>query len=163
MQLAKLRRVRRPLALSACRRQNERRFMAVKAVPEGWHTITPRLFAADAAKLVDFLKHAFEASGEFRNDSPSEIHIGDSIVMVGEAGVRDAMPTFLYIYLDDADGAYHRAVEGGATVIEEPQDMFYGDRRATVRDPFGNIWQIATHKEDLTLEEIRRRAAATSR
>ena len=59
--------------------------MAVKAVPEGWHTITPRLFAADAAKLVDFLKHAFEASGEFRNDSPSEIHIGDSIVMVGEA------------------------------------------------------------------------------
>lgn len=137
--------------------------MAVKAVPEGWHTVTPRLFVTDAAKLVDFLKHAFAASGEFRNDGPSEIHIGDSIVMVAEAGVRDAMPAFLYIYLDDADGAYRRAVEGGATVIEEPQDMFYGDRRATVRDPFGNIWQIATHKEDLTPEEIRRRATVTSR
>jgi len=137
--------------------------MTVKAVPEGWHTVTPRLFVRDAAKLIDFLKHAFGASGSFRHDGPSEIHIGDSIVMVGEAGVRDAMPAFLYVYLDDADGVYRRAVEGGATVIEEPQDMFYGDRRATVRDPFGNIWQIATHKEDLTLEEIHRRAAAASR
>jgi len=136
--------------------------MAVKPVPEGWHTITPRLFAADAAGLVDFLKHAFGASGEFRNDGPSAIHIGDSIVMVSEAGVRDAMAAFLYIYLDDADGAFRRAVERGATVIEKPQDMFYGDRRAMVRDPFGNTWQIATHKEDLTPEAIRRRAAAKS-
>jgi uncharacterized glyoxalase superfamily protein PhnB len=133
--------------------------MTVKAVPEGWHTVTPRLFVADAAKLVDFLKYAFGATSSFRNDGPSEIHIGDSIVLVGEAGVRDAMPAFLYLYLDDADDAYRRAIEGGATVIEEPRDMFYGDRRATVRDPFGNIWQIATHKEDLTLEEIRNRAA----
>ena len=133
--------------------------MAVKGVPEGWHTVTPRLFVADASKLVDFLKRAFGASGNFRSGGPSEIHIGDSIVMVGEAGVRDAMPAFLYLYLEDADGAYRRAVEGGATVIEEPRDMFYGDRRATVRDPFGNIWQIATHMEDLTPEEIRRRTA----
>jgi PhnB protein len=137
--------------------------MAVKAVPEGWHTVTPRLFVADAARLVDFLKHAFGASGSFRNDGPSEIRIGDSIVMVAEAGVRDAMPAFLYLYLDDADDAYRRAVEGGATVIEEPRDMFYGDRRTTVRDPFGNIWQIATHIEDLTPEEVSRRAAAASR
>ena len=63
----------------------------------------------------------------------------------------------------DPDIAYRRAVEADATVIEEPQDMFYGDRRATVRDPFGNIWQIATHKEDLTLEEIRTRAIDASR
>ena len=76
--------------------------------------------------------------------------------------MRDAMPAFLYLYLDDADTAYRRALEAGAIVIEEPQDMFYGDRRATVRDPFGNIWQIATHKEDLTLEEIQRRAVAAS-
>jgi uncharacterized glyoxalase superfamily protein PhnB len=137
--------------------------MAVKAVPEGWHSVTPRLFAADAAKLVDFLKHAFGASGGLREDGPAEVHIGDSIVMVSEAGARDAMPTFLYLYLDDVDGAYRRALECGATVIEEPQDLFYGDRRATVRDPFGNIWQIATHNQDLTLEEIRKRAAALSR
>jgi PhnB protein len=137
--------------------------MAVKAVPEGWHTVTPRLFVPEAAKLVDFLKHAFGASGTFREDGPSEIRIGDSIVMVSEAGVREAMPTFLYLYLEDTDGAYRRALEAGATTIEEPGDMFYGDRRATVRDPFGNIWQIATHKEDLSLDEIRVRAAAASR
>jgi len=134
--------------------------MAVKAVPAGWHTITPRLFVPNAAKLVDFLKHSFGASGDFRSDGPSEIRIGDSIVMVSEAGVREAMPTFLYLYLDDTDGAYRRALEAGATVVEGPADMFYGDRRATVRDPFGNIWQIATHKEDLSLDEIRKRAAA---
>jgi len=137
--------------------------MAVKAVPEGWHSVTPRLVVADPAKLVHFLKHAFGASGSFRHDGPSEIHIGDSIVMVSEAGVRDAMPAYLYLYLEDTDIAYRGAVEAGATVIEEPQDMFYGDRRATVRDPFGNIWQIATHKEDLTLEEIRTRSVDASR
>ena len=134
--------------------------MTVKAVPEGWHAVTARLFVAGAADQVNFLKHTFGATGTFRDDGPSEIHIGDSIVMVSEAGVREAMPAFLYVYLDDADGAYRRALESGASVIEEPQDMFYGDRRATVRDPFGNIWQIATHREDLTLEEIRKRIKA---
>jgi PhnB protein len=137
--------------------------VAVKAVPEGWHTVTPRLFVQNAAKLVDFLKYAFEARGTFRDDGPSEIHIGDSIVMVGEVGVREAMPAFLHLYLEDTDAAYRRAVEVGATVIEEPADMFYGDRRATIKDPFGNIWQIATHREDLTPGEIRRRAAGASR
>jgi len=137
--------------------------MMAKALPEGWHTVTPRLFVAEAARLVDFLRHAFGASGSFRHDGPSEIHIGDSIIMVSEASVRDAMPAFLYLYLNDVDAAYQHALELGATVIEEPQDMFYGDRRATVRDPFGNIWQIATHKEDLTLEEIRKRNPAAAR
>ena len=134
--------------------------MRVKAVPEGWHAVTPRLFVPGATKLIDFLRHTFGATGTFRNDGPSEIHIGDSIVMVSEAGMRDAMPASLYVYLDDVDGAFRRALEGGASVIEEPQDMFYGDRRATIRDLFGNIWQIATHKEDLTFEEIRKRAKA---
>jgi PhnB protein len=134
--------------------------MAIKPIPQGWHSVTPRLFVRGAPKLVEFLKHAFGASGTFRDDGPSEIHIGDSIVMVGEAGPRDAMPAFLYVYIEDMDTAYRRALEAGATVVEEPQDMFYGDRRATVKDPFGNIWQIATHKEDLSLEEIRKRAAA---
>ena len=120
--------------------------MTAKAVPEGWHAVTPRLFVAGAAKLVSFLKYTFGATGSFRNDGPSETHIGDSIVMVSEAGMRDAMPAFLYVYLDVMDDAFRRALEGGASVIEEPQDMFCGDRRATVRDPFGNIWQIATHK-----------------
>lgn len=137
--------------------------IAVKAVPEGWHALTPRLFVHEAAKLVDFLKYAFGATGTFRTDGPSEIRIGDSIVMVGEVGVREAMPTFLYLYLEDTDAAYRRALEAGASVIEEPSDMFYGDRRATIKDPFGNIWQIATHKEDLSLDEIRKRATAAPR
>jgi PhnB protein len=137
--------------------------MPVKAVPEGWHSVTPRLFAHESAKLVDFLKHTFGAIGNFREDGPSEIRIGDSIVMVAEAGVREAMPAFLYVYLEDMDSAYGRALQAGATVIEDPQDMFYGDRRATVKDPFGNTWQIATHKEDLTLDQIRERAATTTK
>ena len=136
--------------------------MPVKAVPEGWHTVTPRLFVHGAPKLIDFLKHAFGATGTFRADGPSEIRIGDSIVMVGEAGLREAMPTFLYLYLDDIDAAYRRALEAGAIALEEPCDTHYGDRRATVRDPFGNIWQIATHREDLSLDEIRKRAATAS-
>jgi uncharacterized glyoxalase superfamily protein PhnB len=134
--------------------------MAVNPIPDGWHSVTPRLFVPGAAKLVEFLKHAFDASGIFRDDGPSEIKIGDSIVMVSETGPRDAMSAFLYLYIEDMEAAYRRALEAGATVIEEPRDMFYGDRRATVRDPFGNIWQIATHKEDLSLEEIQKRAAA---
>jgi len=103
----------------------------------------------------------FGGDGDFREDTPSDIRIGDSIVMVSEAGVRDATRSFLYVYVEDIDAAYGRALDAGATMIEAPQDMFYGDRRATVKDPFGNTWQIATHREDLSLEEIRTRAAAT--
>jgi len=91
------------------------------------------------------------------------MHIGDSIVMVSQAGPHEPLPAFLYLYLEDADAAYRRAVEAGAAVIEEPTDMFYGDRRASVRDRFGNVWQIATHKEDLSLDQIRARAAAQQR
>ena len=74
------------------------------------------------------------------------MRIGDSIVMVSGAGSRDPMPAFLYLYVDDADAMYQRALEAGAVCLEEPADMPYGDRRAMVRDPCGNVWQIATHK-----------------
>jgi PhnB protein len=135
--------------------------MAVKAVPTGWHTVTPRLFVSDAAAMVKFLKRTFGAGGDYRDDGPSEVSIGDSIVMVSGTGVREATDAFLYVYLEDTDAAYQRALDAGATMVEAPQNMFYGDRRATVKDPFGNTWQIATHQEDLSLEEIRARAAAT--
>ena len=131
--------------------------MAVKTVPQGWHTVTPRLFASDPARLVDFLKHAFGASSDYREDGPTEVHIGDSIVMVSSTELRDATASFFYLYLEDTDAAYRRSMEAGATSVEPPQDMFYGDRRATVKDPFGNTWQIATHTKDLSLEEIRKR------
>jgi PhnB protein len=110
--------------------------MAVKPISEGWHTVTPRLFVQNATELVDFLKHAFGATGAFRSDGPSEIRIGDSVVMVGEAGLREAMPTFLYIYLDDIDLAYRRAVEAGATTIEDRATFSTATAAATVRDPF---------------------------
>jgi uncharacterized glyoxalase superfamily protein PhnB len=137
--------------------------MAVKAVPQGWHTVTPWLFASDPAKLVGFLKHAFGASSTLRDDGPTDVQIGDSIVMVSGTEFREATAVFLYVYMEDTDAAYRRALETGATSLEEPQDMFYGDHRAMVKDPFGNTWQIATHQEDLSFEEIRARAAAKSR
>ena len=120
-----------------------------KPIPEGWHSVTPRLVVHDAAMLVEFLKQAFDATGDFRTDIPSVMRIGDSLVMVSSVGPRDAMPAFLYLYVDDIDKTYQRALEAGAVSLEEPKDLPYGDRRGMVQDPFGNIWQIATHKEDL--------------
>jgi len=117
-----------------------------RSTPEGWHTITPRLVVHDPAKLVRFLKDAFGASGEFQTAAPSQLRIGDSIVMVSGVGPRDSMPAFLYLYVDDADATYHRALNAGAVSLEEPSDLPYGDRRAMVKDPCGNDWQIATHK-----------------
>jgi len=118
-----------------------------KSVPEGWHSITPRLVTDDVAGLVAFLKHAFAATGEYREDRPSEIRIGDSLILISEVGVRKFMPAFLYVYLDDVDAVYQRAMDAGAESIEQPQDMPYGDRRAMIKDPGGNTWQIATHNE----------------
>jgi PhnB protein len=117
-----------------------------KPAPDGWHSVTPRLVVHDTARLVEFLKRAFGATGDFRTDIPSVIRIGDSLVMVSGVDARDPMPGFLYLYVDDIDATYRRAVDAGAVSLEEPQDMPYGDRRAMVKDPCGNIWQIATHK-----------------
>jgi PhnB protein len=117
--------------------------------PDGWHTVTPRIFADDAAGMVGFLKAVFNARGEEQVGKPSELQIGDSIVMVSDGGgQREALPAFLYVYVEDADRTYERAVEAGAATLEEPTDTPYGDRRATVRDRWGNVWQIATHQED---------------
>jgi PhnB protein len=117
-----------------------------KSTPDGWHSVTPRLVVHDPALLVRFLKSTFDADGEYAAKAPSQMKIGDSIVMVSAAGVRDANPSFLYVYVDDVDATYRRALQAGAASIEEPQDVPYGDRRAMVKDPCGNDWQIATHK-----------------
>jgi PhnB protein len=120
-----------------------------KSIPDGWHSLTPRLVVPDPARLVGFLKLAFAATGDFRADSPSQIRIGDSLVMVSGAGPRDAMPAFLYLYVDNIDATYRRALQAGAVSLEVPQDLPYGDRRGMVKDPSGNIWQIATHMTDV--------------
>ena len=131
-----------------------------KSTPVGWHSVTPRLVVHDVARLVQFLKQAFAATGDFHTDIPCEIRIGDSLVMVSGVGPRDAMPAFLYLYVDDIDATYQRALTAGAQSLEEPQDMPYGDRRGMVKDPAGNIWQIATHNEEAFQEFTRRRSAA---
>jgi PhnB protein len=115
--------------------------------PEGWPTVTPRIFTPDVAGLVGFLISVFDARGECRPGAPAEIKLGESMVLVSDGGgKREPTPAFLYVYVEDADETYRRAIAAGAQPIEEPMDMPYGDRRATVRDPWGNTWQIATHR-----------------
>jgi len=113
--------------------------------PEGWHTVTPRIVVDDAARMVEFLKRVFGATGDYRQDRPSVMNMGDSMVMVSESGARDPTPAFLYVYVDDADDTYRRALQAGARSLEEPSDTPYGDRRGMVEDVWGNTWQIATH------------------
>ncbi|OLT14509.1 bleomycin resistance protein [Pseudonocardia sp. CNS-139] len=102
------------------------------------------MFVADPAGAVDFLRAVFGAAGDVPQGRPAEIRIGDALVMVSGTEEREAFPVFLHVYVDDADAAFRRAADAGATVLEEPFDTPYGDRRAMVRDPFGNVFQIAT-------------------
>jgi len=110
---------------------------------QGFHVVTPRIVTSDVAGQVSFLRRVFDASGEYDEGRPAEIRIGDSRILVSEAGVRDPFPAFLYVYVDAVEKVFARAVAAGAIVLEEPLHTPYGDRRAMVRDPFGNIWQIA--------------------
>jgi uncharacterized glyoxalase superfamily protein PhnB len=113
-------------------------------IPEGWSSVTPRIVVHDAKQLVEFLKKVFGATGEYRQDVPSVIRIGDSQVMISDVGIRSPMAAFLYVYVSDADAAYQRALDAGARLLEEPAEMPYGDRRCMVEDKWGNTWQIAT-------------------
>ena len=113
-------------------------------VPEGWHTVTPRIVVHDAEKLVEFLRQVFRATGDYRSDRPSVIRIGDSLVMISDAGIRSPMTAFLYVYVNDTDATYRRALDAGAHVLEAPSVTPYGDRRCMVEDKWGNTWQIAT-------------------
>jgi PhnB protein len=115
--------------------------------PDGRPTVTPRIFTDDVAGLVRFVKSVFGAAGELRSATPTEMTIGESIVMISDGGgVREAMPACLYVYVENAEETYARAMAAGALSIEQPADMPYGDRRATVRDSWANIWQIATYR-----------------
>ncbi|WP_249744912.1 VOC family protein [Burkholderia pyrrocinia] len=128
--------------------------------PDGWHTVTPRIVVRDPENLIEFIRTVFHAQGEFRAGLPAEIRIGDSVVMIsGGDGLRNPMPAFLYVYVEDADSTYRRAIAANAISLEVPADMPYGDRRAMVTDPWGNTWQIATHQRDLPVDEIRSRLA----
>jgi len=141
--------------------------MAVKPIPEGYHTATPYLIGHGTAELIEFLKESFGAQEKERHMRPdgaimhAEVRIGDSIVMMGEASDEfKAMPTSIHLYVENVDAAYKRAVQAGGTSLREPADQFYGDRSAGVQDACGNQWWIATHVEDVSPEEMQRRQEA---
>jgi PhnB protein len=116
-------------------------------IPEGWQSITARIVVDDIAGLAAFLQRVFGATGDLRTDRPSVLRIGDSNVMLSTTGPRETQPAFLYVYVEDIDATYQRAMDAGATSIESPWDTPYGDRRGMIEDPYTNIWQIATFKE----------------
>jgi PhnB protein len=146
--------------------------MTVKPIPGGYHTVTPYLIAKGAADAIDFYKQAFGATEIMKLDGPggtimhAEIQIGDSRIMIadefpemnalapqspGSSGVG------IMLYVEKVDETVATAIEAGATIQRELQDQFYGDRSATLHDPFGHVWTVATHIEDVSGEEINRR------
>ena len=151
---------------------------AVKAIPEGYHTVTPYLIFSGASDAIAFYKRALGAEEVMRMADPggrihhAEIKIGDSrIMMADEHPELQALspktvggsPVSIHLYVEDVDTAVEHAVAAGAKLIRPVADQFYGDRLGGIEDPFGYRWFIATHKEDLSMDEIRRRAAAQGR
>jgi PhnB protein len=149
--------------------------MSVKPIPEGYHSVTPYLIVRGAAAAIDYYTKAFGAKELFRFPAPdgkighAEIKIGDAPIMIadeypdmGYNGPQSlgGSAVSLMIYVEDVDTVFNRAVESGGTVKEALQDKFYGDRIGTLVDPFGHIWHVATHKEDVSMEEMERRAKA---
>jgi PhnB protein len=141
--------------------------MTIKPIPDGYHTVTPYLTVDGAQKLIDFLKRAFDGKerfcmrGEGEKIMHAEVVIGDSIIMISDETPQwKARSTMLYVYVEDVDAVYKRAVQAGAMSIKEPANQFYGDRSAGVTDPVGNYWGIATHIEDVSPEELAKRSAA---
>ena len=139
--------------------------MAVRPIPEGYRTVTPYLIVQGADAVLDFVTRAFGAEQRLRMDredgtvAHAEVTIGDSVVMLAEAGDDwPAMPGNIHLYVDDCDETYASALEAGGTSLREPENQFYGDRSGGVRDPGGNTWWITTHVEDVPPDELERRA-----
>ncbi len=146
-----------------------------KPIPDGYHTATPYLIIGGAGDAIEFYKKAFGAQELFRFPTPdgkighAEIKIGDSPIMLAdeypEMGYKGPQslggsPVSIMIYVEDVDTIFNQAVAAGATVKEAVTDKFYGDRLGTVTDPFGHVWHISTHKEDVSIEEMQKRAQA---
>jgi PhnB protein len=149
--------------------------MPVKPVPDGYHVVTPYLIISGAAKAIEFYQEAFGASEVMRLAGPdgrighAEIQIGDSRVMLADESLeRNARspqtlggtPVSLMIYVADVDAVAARALTAGAKEVRPVQDQFYGDRSGTFCDPFGHVWTISTHREDVAPDELERRLAA---
>ena len=146
--------------------------MAVKPIPEGYHSLTPYLVVDGAARAIDYYKSVFGAAERMRMDAPggkighAELQIGDSVLMLAdehpEQGFRGprsigGSPASVLLYVENVDDVFKRALAGGAKQLKPLQDQFYGDRMGTIEDPFGHIWNLATHVEDVPPEEMARR------
>jgi PhnB protein len=147
--------------------------MTVNAIPEGYHSLTVYLSVTGASQAIDFYRKAFDAVEEFRLDAPdgkvghAELRIGDTRLMISEPCSEGPMgsleagskpPFGLHLYVENVDARFQQAIDAGAEVVRPVSDQFYGDRTGTLKDPFGHLWFIATHIEDLTPEQIRSRA-----
>jgi PhnB protein len=149
--------------------------MAANPIPEGYHTLQIYLAVEDASKAIDFYKEAFDAEETIRMPGPdgsvahAELQIGDSKLMLSDPfpqstvrppSERGGTTASVFMYVDDVDATFEQAQHAGATVASPLEDMFWGDRFGTVADPFGQVWAMATHKEDLSEEEIAERSKA---
>jgi PhnB protein len=152
--------------------------MSVKPIPDGYHAATPYLIVKGAEKAIDFYKRAFDATETMRMPGPdgsvmhAEIKIGDSHIMLADEhpgmGYRGPQalggtPVSMMLYVEDVDARFKKAVAAGATVRRELTNQFYGDRSGTLEDPFGHVWTLATHVEDVPPDEMRRRGEALSK
>jgi PhnB protein len=140
--------------------------MPANAIPQGFHTVTPYLVTPKLPQLMDFLKRAFGATERYSMPGPNgaiahaEMQVGDSILMMGQPqGESQATHSMLYLYVPDIDATYKKAIAAGGVSVREPSDQMYGDRNGAVKDPAGNEWWIATHKEDVSPQEMERRMA----
>ncbi len=149
--------------------------MKAKPIPKGYHTATPYLIVKGAANAIEFYKKAFGAKELFRMAAPNgqighaEIQIGDSHIMLADEVPNmsylspesvGGTPVSILLYVKNVDDVFDQAVSSGATVQQPLKDQFYGDRSGTVKDPFGHVWTIATHIEDVAMDELRRRSQA---
>lgn len=145
--------------------------MAVQAIPDGYHTVTPYLIVQGAAKTIDFAQKAFGAELAFEPMTTpqgkimhAEMKIGDSRVMLSDANDQHPpMPSMLHVYVPNVDAVYQKALKAGGASTMKPTDMFYGDRGASVKDPAGIAWYMATHTEDISPQEMKKRAEAHAR
>ena len=151
--------------------------MAVKPIPEGYHSVTPYLIIKGASRAIEFYKKAFGATELMRMPGPNntiahaEIKIGDSPIMLADEGQGNyrgpealgGTPVSLMVYVENVDKVFEQAVANGAKTVRPVENQFYGDRTGTLTDPFGHIWSLGTHVEDVSMEEMQRRMSAMAK
>jgi PhnB protein len=155
--------------------RGEKSMANVKSIPDGYHSVTPYLIIKGASDAIEFYKKAFGATELFRMPAPggkvghAEIKIGDSPIMLADESPEmgyvgpatlGGTPVSIMIYVEDVDTVYNQAIAAGGKELKPLQDQFYGDRSGSLKDPFGHTWHVATHKEDVSPEEMDKRMAA---